>query len=251
MGKYVLYDEDGSIGYITLNRPDKMNALSLDVLEELRNTINRVAGERRVKVVILKGAGKCFSTGHDLKELLESPEKVERIFNTCMDVMKGIRSAPQAYIACVHGYALAAGCQLVAACDLAVASEDALFGLPGIRLGLFCFTPTAVVSRCIGAKRAFELAFTGEYVDAEKALEWGLVNRVVPRDKIEEEARSLAEKIARFELNVIERGKRFFYRQLDMSFDMALEYATKSIVLYAGYKEAVEGIKKFFEKKTK
>ncbi len=251
MGKYVLYDEDGVIGYITLNRPDKMNALSLEVLEELKDVIHRVSSERRVKVVVLKGAGKCFSTGHDLKELLESPEKVERVFNTCMDVMNGIRSAPQAYIACVHGYALAAGCQLVAACDLAVASEDALFGLPGIRLGLFCFTPTAVVSRCIGVKRAFELAFTGEYITAKQALEWGLVNRVVPRENLDSETKSLAEKIARFELSVIERGKRFFYKQLDMNFNNALEYATKSIVLYAGYKEAVEGIKKFFEERRK
>ncbi len=245
------YEEQGAIGIVTLNRPEKMNALSTSMLEELARVFHEASEKRSVRVIIVRGAGKCFSTGHDLGELLGDPESVERVFRTCYEAFKSIREAPQPVIAQVHGHALAAGCQLVAACDLAVASEDAVFGLTGINLGLFCYTPTVMVARNIGVKRVFELAFTGETIDAKTALEWGLVNRVVPREKLEEETRRLAERIAVHSLEVLERSKRFFYRQLEMSMDGAMEYAIESIVLHSQLSEAREGIRRFLEARAK
>ncbi len=246
----IVYSEDGKIGYITLNRPEKRNALSYSLLSELKELIDKISEERKVRVVVIRGAGKVFSSGHDLKEILsQHPLDIERLFKKCYEVMFAIRNAPQPYIAQVHGAATAAGCQLVAACDLAVASEDALFATPGVKIGLFCFTPIAFVSRCVGRKKAFEMGFTGEFITAEEALKFGLVNKVVPRDKLEEETRKLAEKIAQYSLNVLESGKRFFYKQLFMEDFQALAYATEAISLHATSEDAIEGITAFFEKR--
>jgi enoyl-CoA hydratase/carnithine racemase len=246
----LLYDEDGRIGVITLNRPERRNALSYALLSELEDLINKISEERKVRVVIIKGAGKAFSSGHDLKEILnQHPMEIEKVFKKCYQVMLAIRNAPQPYIAQVHGPAAAGGCQLVAACDLVVASEDALFSTPGVRIGLYCFTPIVFVSRCVGRKKAFEMGITGEFITAEEALKFGLVNKVVPRDKLEEETRKLAEKIAKFSLNVLEAGKRFFYKQLYMEDFQALAYGTETISLYATSQDAIEGITAFFEKR--
>ncbi len=246
----LLYEEKNRVGYITLNRPEKRNALSYDLLSELEKLVNDISEQRKVRVVVIKGKGKAFSSGHDLREILNHrPLDVEKLFKKCYKVMFAIREAPQPYIAQVHGFATAAGCQLVAACDMAVAAEDALFSTPGVKIGLYCFTPIAFVSRAVGRKKAFEMGITGEFITAEEALRYGLVNKVVPREKLEEETRALAEKIARFSLEVLESGKRFFYKQLLMEDFQALAYATETISLYSSSPDAVEGISAFFEKR--
>ena len=246
----LLYEEIGKIGCITLNRPEKRNALSLNLLNELHNLISKISSEKRMRVVIIKGAGEVFSSGHDLNEILNvDPMDVERLFNKCYEVMLEIRRAPQPYIAQVHGVATAAGCQLVAACDMAVAAENTLFSTPGVKIGLFCFTPIVFVSRAVGRKKAFEMGFTGEYITAEEALRYGLINKVVPESKLEEETRKLAEKIASYSLEVLESGKRFFYKQLFMEDFQALAYAVETISLYSASESAKEGISAFFEKR--
>ncbi len=246
----VLYSEMNKVGYITLNRPEKRNALSYSLLSDMHSLIRDISEERKVRVVVIRAKGKVFSSGHDLNEILNKhPIEVEKLFNKCYEVMLEIRKAPQPYIAQVHGVATAAGCQLVAACDMAVASSDALFATPGVQIGLFCYTPIAFVSRCVGRKKAFEMGFTGEYITADEALKYGLVNKVVPRDRLEEETRKLAEKIARFSLNVLESGKRFFYKQIFMEDFQALAYAVETISLYSSADDAIEGISAFFEKR--
>ncbi len=246
----VLYEQDGKIGYITLNRPEKRNALSFELLKELEELIKSISEERKVRVVVIRGAGKVFSSGHDLNEILNKhPLEVERLFKKCYDVMLAIRNAPQPYIAQVHGVATAAGCQLVAACDMAVAAKSAKFATPGVQIGLFCYTPIVFVSRAVGRKKAFEMGFTGELISAEEAYRIGLVNKVVPDEKLEEETRKLAEKVARYSLRVLESGKRFFYKQLFMEDFQALAYGVEIISLHSASDDAIEGISAFFEKR--
>ena len=248
--RYLDFEKIDKIGVITLKNPEKRNALSFELLAELEELVRKIATEREQRVVIIKGAGECFSSGHDLREiLLKHPCEVERLFLKCFDVMRAIREAPQPYIAQVHGVATAAGCQLVAACDLAVAAKSAKFSLPGVNIGLFCFTPTVFVSRNVLRKKAFELAITGEMISAEEAFRIGLVNKVVEDGELEKETMNLARKISRFPLTVLESGKRFFYRQLFMDDFQALSYATETIALYSQTKEAIEGISAFLEKR--
>ena len=229
----VLFEKEENIGYVTLNRPEKRNALTSDMLKSLYEIFTEISKDQSIKVVILRGEGGNFCSGHDLSIFLEDPVEVRKHFELCGMVMHAIRGLPQPVIAEVEGYALAGGCQLVAACDLAVSSEDAKFGLPGIRFGMFCFTPSVFVSRNIGVKRAFELAITGEMIDARTALEWGLVNRVVSKDRLREEVRKIARKIARFSFEAISAGKMFFYRQLEMSEFGALAYGIDVIALHS------------------
>ncbi|WP_290597118.1 MULTISPECIES: enoyl-CoA hydratase-related protein [unclassified Archaeoglobus] len=244
------YEEKGRVGIITLNRPETRNALSMGLLSELEELINKISDDRNIRVVVITGAGKAFSSGHDLKEILnQHPVDVERLFNRCYKVMWAIRNAPQPYIAMVNGVATAAGCQLVAACDMAVAAKSALFATPGVKIGLFCYTPVTFVSRAVGRKKAFEMGFTGEFITADEALQFGLVNKVVDDGKLEEETMKLAEKIAKYSLNVLESGKRFFYNQLFMEDFQALAYATEAISLHSSTDDAKEGISAFFEKR--
>ncbi len=245
----ILYEREGSIGFITLNRPEKRNALSMSLLDELEKLLEDIKQKRDVKVVILKGSGKIFSSGHDLKEVLAQPLEVEKLFRKCYRVMHAIRNLPQTAIAQVHGIAAAAGCQLVAACDLAVAEENTLFALPGVKIGLFCSTPVVFVSRVIGRKRAYEMGITGEFITAQQALEWGLVNRIVPADELERATRELAGKITKYSLTALESGKRMFYRQINMEDFEALDYATEVISLYSSSEDAQEGIRAFLEKR--
>lgn len=248
--KNLKYEEKEKVGIITLNRPETRNALSLELLQELEDLIGKISRERRVRVVVVKGEGKAFSSGHDLKEILDRhPIEVEKLFNQCFKVMLAIRDAPQPYIAMVHGIATAAGCQLVAACDLSVAAKSALFATPGVKIGLFCFTPITFVSRAVGRKKAFEMGFTGEFITADEALQFGLVNKVVEDEKLEEETMKLAQSIAFYSLNTLESGKRFFYKQIFMEDFQALAYATEAISLYSSTDDAKEGIKAFFEKR--
>jgi len=199
---------------------------------------------------VIKGAGKIFSSGHDLTEIVNhSPLEVERLFQKCWEMMYTLRSIPQPVIAQVHGVATAAGCQLVAACDLAVAEEGARFATPGVKIGIFCSTPIVFVSRAVGRKRAFEMGITGEFITAQQALEWGLVNRVVPLEELEEATRELAQSGAKYSLVVLESGKRMFYQQINMEDFQALNYATEVISLYSSLEDCQEGISAFFEKR--
>jgi len=248
--RYLLYDEKGKIGYLSLNRPEKRNALSRALLEEMTALLNKVAAERRVNVVIVRGIGKSFSAGHDLQEVVNGgPQDVLQLFQTCYGTMRAIREMPQPVIAQVHGVATAAGCQLVAACDLAVAAEDAVFATPGVKIGLFCTTPAVFLSRNVGRKKALEMLLTGEFMSAGDALLYGLVNRVVPPGELEEATQKLAETIARHSPSAIAVGKRAFYRQLNMEDFQALSYATEVISLNSTTEDAREGIGAFLEKR--
>src|SRR5205807_6839856 len=187
---------DVKIAIVTLNRPDRLNALSLELMQELILALEVIGKDRDLRVVILAAAGKVFSSGHDLSEMVgRDVNEYREIFDVCTELMEKIQSIPQPVIAQVQGVATAAGCQLVAACDLAVASEEARFATPGVKIGLFCTTPMVALSRAVGRKRALEMLLTGEMIDAKTALEWGLVNRVVPPPELDEAVGELAQAI--------------------------------------------------------
>ncbi|MCL5935640.1 MAG: enoyl-CoA hydratase [Firmicutes bacterium] len=246
----ILFDAEGKVGYITLNRPEKRNALSGELLQELTGLFKELGQEKKVHVIIIRGAGKAFSAGHDLREVAGGePQDVLQVFRSCFDTMRSIRDIPQPVIAQVHGIATAGGCQLVAACDLAVAAEDALFGTPGVKIGLFCTTPSVFLSRNIGRKKAMEMLLTGEFMPARDALAFGLVNRVVPPEELEETTAQLANSIAGYSLSAIGLGKRAFYQQINMEDFMALNYATEVISLNSTTADAREGISAFLEKR--
>ncbi len=247
---YILYEERDRIGVITLNNPDKRNALAKALLVELREKLLEIGRLKRVRVVVIRGAGKVFSSGHDLREVMDDyPLNVLEVFQTCMGAMRAIREIPQPVIASVHGVATAAGCQLVAACDMAVAEEGTLFQTPGVKIGLFCSTPAVFVSRAIHRKHAFEMLFTGDFIDAETAYRWGFLNRVAPKGKLEEVTMELAGKVARFSIVTLGVGKRMFYQQLNMEDFQALNYATEVISLNSAFEDAKEGIRAFLEKR--
>lgn len=248
--QYLLYDEKEKTGYISLNRPEKRNSLSRALLEELTALLNKIGAEKNVNVVIIKGIGKVFSAGHDLKEVADGgPQDVLQLFQTCFGTMRAIREMSQPVIAQVHGVATAAGCQLVAACDLAVAAEDTLFATPGVKIGLFCTTPAVFLSRNVGRKKALEMLLTGEFMPAKDALVYGLVNRVVPPGELEAATNDLAATITRYSPSAVAVGKRAFYQQLNMEDFQALNYATEVISLNSTTEDAREGIRAFLEKR--
>ena len=252
MYKYLLYEENlkDKVGIITLNNPEKRNALAKELLVELRELLSRIGEEKKVHVVVIRGAGKVFSSGHDLREVLsDNPLEVLDVFTQCMRMMKAIREIPQPVIASVHGVATAAGCQLVAARDLAVAEEGTLFQTPGVKIGLFCSTPAVFVSRAISRKRAFEMLITGEFVDAETAYQWGLINKIAPKGKLDEVTLEFAKSIAQYSLIALGTGKRMFYQQINMEDFQALSYATEVISLNSAAEDAKEGIRAFLEKR--
>ena len=200
----VRVETGGPVARLVLDRPARRNALSLSVMQSLIAGLDTIASDREARVVVLEGAGPAFSAGHDIAEMV-APVETNRdafyreLFATCVTLMERLHSVPQPVIAKVHGVATAAGCQLVAACDLAVATEEARFATPGVNIGLFCSTPMVAVSRSIGRKRALEMLLTGEMIDAATALAWGLVNRVVPADRLDDETNTLAVRIERVE----------------------------------------------------
>src|SRR6476661_7584434 len=199
---------------LTLNRPDRRNALSLALMREMLAALDAVA-DGKAPVLVIEGRGPAFSAGHDLAEIVDSrkAEFYEELFGTCVELMTRLHTIPQPAIAKVHGVATAAGCQLVAACDLAIAADDARFATPGVNIGLFCSTPMVPVARSIGPKRALEMLFTGEMIDAPTACAWGLVNRVVAPDRLDDEVNALARRIASASAYVLALGKRAFYAQ--------------------------------------
>src|SRR5260370_249058 len=208
----LLYTTEGPLGILTLNRPERRNALSLDLMLELIRSLDAIAADESVRAVILAASGKVFSSGHDLSEMVGRDEdEYRRIFDVCTTLMLKIQSIPQPVIAQVQGVATAAGCQLVASCDLAVASVDASFATPGVKIGLFCTTPMVALTRAIGRKRAMEMLLTGRMIDARTAAEWGLVNRAVPAGQLEAEARALGCQIAQASSFTVGLGKHAYY----------------------------------------
>ena len=248
--KHLIYSEENRVGTVSFNQPDKRNALSLELLEELTALLEDIGQEGTVKAVIIRGRGKHFCSGHDLGEVgTWQPQEVRSLFRACYRTMRAIRKIPQPVVAQVHGVATAAGCQLAAACDLVVASQEARFGTPGVKIGLFCTTPAVFLSRSVGRKKALEMLFTGELISAEEARLHGLVNRVAPEEELDQTARELAERIAGFSLHVLGLGKNAFYRQINREDFQALDYATEVISLNSTSRDASEGMSAFLEKR--
>lgn len=244
--KHLLVDDDEVVTRITLNRPERRNALSLELMEELTAALRSASG----RVVVIAGAGPAFSAGHDLSELLAADTPAaEEVFSVCSTLMTTVQSIDQPVIARVHGVATAAGCQLVASCDLAIAETGARFATPGVQIGLFCSTPMVPLSRAIGPKRALQMLFTGELIDAPTALEWGLVNEVVALDELDAAVAALATRIAAASPMVLALGKRAFYAQLGLDQAAAYELATSAMTKNAATDDAHEGISAFLEKR--
>lgn len=247
----VLIQLSGGIAYLTLNRPQQFNALSMSVLDALGETLEALAADTAVRVVVIGAAGKAFCPGHDLKEMAanRTPEFVGRLFEQCCRVMLELTRMPQPVIARVHGIATAAGCQLVAACDLAVCSSDARFATSGINYGLFCATPGVPLSRNIGRKQALEMLLTGEFIDAETALRWGLVNRVAAPEALDEAVDALARTLLAKPPAALAGGKRFFYRQIEQGLEQAYQEAAAVITSQMLADEALEGVSAFIAKR--
>jgi enoyl-CoA hydratase/carnithine racemase len=242
---------EGSIARITLNRPQRRNALSLALMEELMDCLSAIGRRHDVRVVILAAAGKVFSSGHDLSEMVgRDLGEYRRLFDVCAELMTKLQSIPQPVIAEVQGIATAAGCQLVATCDLAIAAEEAAFATPGVKIGLFCTTPMVALSRAVGRKRALAMLLTGEPIDAHRAAEWGLVNRVVALGQLRAETRQLADRIAAASELVVALGKQAYYTQIDLDQPKAYAYAKEVMSLNALAHDAQEGIASFLEKRT-
>jgi enoyl-CoA hydratase/carnithine racemase len=244
-------ERDGEIAVVAMNRPEKRNALSLSMMRELDATLAALAEAPDVRAVILRGEGPAFCAGHDLRELIDREAgEYREIFDACVDLMTRMTAIPQPIIAEVARTATAAGCQLVAACDLAVASTEATFATPGVRIGLFCSTPMVALSRAIGRKRAMEMLLTGEPIDAPTALAWGLVNRVVPPDRLHAEALELAHTIASASRGIVALGKAAFYAQIDLDQASAYEYTKRVMTSNAQAADAREGISAFLERRS-
>jgi len=247
----LIREQAAGVVTLTLNRPAQYNAINGAMLDELKAALVAIAADHTVRVVVISGAGKAFSPGHDLKEMLANSNQayIGDLFRRCCDVMLAIQRLPQPVIARVHGIATAAGCQLVAACDLAVAEEGARFATSGVNFGLFCATPGVPVSRNVSRKRAFELLFTGEFIDAATALDWGLVNRVVPLEELDAAVATLAATIVEKPPAVIAAGKRLFYDQLERRIEEAYGLATKVITENMLGPDAQEGVSAFVQKR--
>jgi len=252
--RYLDLDRNDGIATIALANPEKRNALSLAAMEEMLEVFAEIAADTSVKVVVLRALGPVFSSGHDLREIQCAGDeadvsKFRAIFDTCVRMMTAIQTIPQPVIAEVAGIATAAGCQLVATCDLAVASSEARFATPGVKIGLFCTTPMVALSRAIGRKRAMEMLLTGDFVDAETAAEWGLVNRVVAPDELAGATLALARKIVASSAFTVGLGKAAFYAQIDLDQPKAYAYAKEVMSMNALDVDAREGITAFLEKR--
>ena len=247
----LLRRDAAGVTHLTLNRPGAYNALSSGLMAALQDELDAIAGDRAVKAVVIAGAGRGFCAGHDLKELRADPSEAfyRRLFQQCSRLMLTITRLPQPVIARVHGIASAAGCQLVATCDLAVAAADARFATPGVNIGLFCSTPMVAVSRAVGRKQVMEMLLTGDLVDAATARDWGLVNRVVPADRLDAEVAALAGKILAKSPKVLAIGKEAFYRQAEMGLDDAYAYTAEVMTRNMLADDAAEGIDAFIAKR--
>jgi enoyl-CoA hydratase/carnithine racemase len=252
--RYLDLDRNDGIATIALANPEKRNALSLAAMEEMLEVFAEIAADTSVKVVVLRALGPVFSSGHDLREIRCAGDeadvsKFRAIFDTCVRMMTAIQTIPQPVIAEIAGIATAAGCQLVATCDLAIASSEARFATPGVKIGLFCTTPMVALTRAIGRKRAMEMLLTGDFVDAETAAAWGLVNRVVAPDELADATLALARKIVASSAFTVGLGKAAFYTQIDLDQPKAYAYAKEVMSMNALDADAREGITAFLEKR--
>ncbi|HSC35710.1 MAG TPA: enoyl-CoA hydratase [Thermodesulfobacteriota bacterium] len=248
---FVLRNDKGTTCELIINRPASYNALSIECMEALTSEFESLSRDDSVSVVILSGAGKGFCAGHDLKEMRSNPERdfYEKTFNECSKMLLSIIKCPRPVIAKVHGVATAAGCQLVATCDLAVADENARFATPGVNIGLFCSTPMVALSRNVSSKHALEMLLTGDFITAERAYQIGLVNRVVPSRELDNAAHELAEQIASKSPLTLAIGKRAYYEQMDKNLLSAYEYCSRVMVENMLARDAEEGIDAFLEKR--
>ncbi len=247
----VLRSDAGGVATLTLNRPKAYNALSLDLMRELRTALEAIAAEPEIRAVVLQGAGKGFCAGHDLKELRGNPGRdfYQETFTECSRLMLAIVRLPQPVIAKVHGIATAAGCQLVATCDLAVATEDARFATPGVNIGLFCSTPMVALSRNVPRKQAMEMLLLGEMQPAARALEIGLINKAVPEAELDSAVEAMAQTILAKSPLILKIGKEAFYRQAEMDLEAAYAYTAEVMTENMLTRDAGEGIDAFIEKR--
>jgi enoyl-CoA hydratase/carnithine racemase len=248
----LLHERDArDVVTLTLNRPDAFNALSEALLSALEGQLNALAADERVRAVVIAGAGKAFCAGHDLREMRAQPSHgyYRKLFSQCTQVMLGLRRLAVPVIARVHGVATAAGCQLVAQCDLAVAAREARFAVSGVNLGLFCSTPAVPLSRNVPAKKAFEMLVTGEFIDAPEALQRGLVNRVVPAAELDAEIERLLVSILAKPRVAIALGKELFYRQAELGIEGAYAAAGQTMACNMMEGAALEGVQAFIEKR--
>lgn len=249
----VLLEKDGPIGWLTLNRPDKRNALSLNVMNNMLNKLKHVAQDQDIHVVVIRGKGPAFCAGHNLKDMVGPDLDIQHfytIFSVCAKMMQTLKKLPQPVIAQVHGIATAAGCQLVAACDLAIAETGAQFATPGAKIGLFCTTPAVPLVRVIGRRRAMEMLLTGRFISADEAERFGLVNQVVSPDELSQETKKLAMVMAQYSRYTLAFGKQTFYSQVDLNEPSAYEYATHAIAMNCLDEDAQEGMTAFLEKRA-
>jgi len=246
----ISFETEGQLAIVTLNRPQRRNALSLELMTELIECLNQIGRDRTLRVVLLAAAGKVFCSGHDLSEMVgRDINEYREVFDVCTELMTCIQSIPQPVIAQVQGIATAAGCQLVATCDLGVASDQAAFATPGVKIGLFCTTPMVALSRAVGRKRALQMLMTGEMIDALTAVEWGLINMAVPASELEEQSRKLAARIAEASSLTVALGKQAFYTQIDLDQPKAYAYAKEVMSMNSLAADAQEGISAFLGKR--
>jgi enoyl-CoA hydratase/carnithine racemase len=248
----LLRADEGGIATLTLNRPEAFNALSEELLAALQMQLETISNDSSVRVVVIEGSGDAFCAGHDLKQMRANPsrEYYDALFNACSQFMLTLMRIPQPVIAKVHGIATAAGCQLVGTCDLAIASEEAKFATSGINYGLFCSTPAVAVSRNIHRKKAAELLFTGEFIDARTAESFGLINKAVPAKQLNAEVIQMANLIIRKSAVAVSTGKRMLYRQIEMGIDDAYKFAAETMACNMMAFDAGEGIDAFIEKRS-
>ncbi len=248
----VLTAVHNNVATITLNRPKQFNAMSEEVLAAMQASLDTVAADESVRVVVLQANGRAFCAGHDLKQMRANPSEdyYNELFDKCSGVMMTINQMPQPVIAKVQGLATAAGCQLVAACDLAVAVDTAVFATSGIRMGLFCSTPAVAVSRNVSRKQAMEMLLTGEFVDAETAVRYGLLNRAVPAAELDSTVQQFVEAITSKSAVAVRMGKEMFYKQSEMGIAAAYEYASTVMACNMMSHDVGEGIDAFMEKRS-
>ncbi|HEV8644743.1 MAG TPA: enoyl-CoA hydratase [Burkholderiales bacterium] len=248
----LLRRDAGGIATVTLNRPKQYNALSEELLTELQSSLDSIEKDPTVRVVVIAGSGTAFCAGHDLKQMRANPKKAyyEKLFAQCSKVMMTLSRLPQPVIARVHGIATAAGCQLVAQCDLAVASDNARFAVSGINVALFCSTPSVPLARNISRKQAMEMLLTGDFIDATTAKARGLVNRVVPIEKLDAEVKALADAIIAKSSVAVTTGKKMFYKQIEMGMGAAYEYASEVMACNMMAEDVGEGIDAFTQKRA-
>ncbi|MFC4604911.1 enoyl-CoA hydratase [Rhodococcus kronopolitis] len=244
-------DAEAGIGTVVLDRPAQRNPLSTSMMRQITAALRELSADDAVRVVVVAAAGPVFSAGHDLSELIDRTIEDERlVFEVCTEMMDTVQQIPQPVIAAVQGPAIAAGCQLAASCDLVVAASTAVFGTPGVRIGLFCSTPMVALSRAIGRKRAMQMLLTGETVDADTAADWGLVNLVVEPDRLDTAVGALAAKIVGASPLTVAIGKQAFYRQIDLPQDEAYELTVETMAANAVTCDAQEGMDAFLTKRT-